>query len=166
MLNITPNSQTLRHKNSVFPLLSLILSLTLIGCSVSESPDTISISEEPAGTLTESAMDQDYLQSVRQQTAEAANHRLQQAYERNNIPQQQRNGRARVSGQYIRLHSRKLALLDLSYTTGPVRVTRITGLKAPSIVSISCVSASGKAFDISDIENKCGQAVEQIFGMD
>lgn len=142
---------------------TLMLLSLLAGCSLQPTPSNVKVKQTPANGLTESSFDQGYLQNLLEETRQAAEQSAQHAYERNNVPPEERYSHARTSGHYEWMGKRKLAIVDLSYSANPMRVTRIVGIAQDSIVTISCISPHGEPVDLRDAASECGGAVRQHF---
>ncbi|MCU7850721.1 MAG: hypothetical protein KZQ80_00765 [Candidatus Thiodiazotropha sp. (ex Monitilora ramsayi)] len=145
------------------PTLILPLLLILVGCDMVTSQSNVKISQVPAHGLTESAFDQGYLQALSEETRAAAEQRLVQAYERNNIPPHERFSHAETQGRYETVGNYRLAVIDLSYNASPMRVKRIVGIAQDQLITISCISPQGKPLDIHAVEGECAEAVKGNF---
>ena len=142
---------------------TLMLMSLLAGCGIQPKPSTVKVKETPANGLTQNSFDQGYLQSLAEETRQGAEHSLQQAYERNKVPPAERYSHAHTSGRYEMLGKYKLAVIDLSYSANPMRVTRIVGIAQDRIVTISCISPKGEPVELRDGKSKCGQTIEDHF---
>jgi hypothetical protein len=144
-------------------LLLLSLSLPLGGCGLTPTPSNVKVSEQPAEGLTESSFDQDYLQKLMEETRQAAQARLQQAYERNRVPAEERFSQAQTSGRYALIGAHRLAVIDLSYSANPMRVMRVVGIERDRLVTISCISPRGAPLDIHAESGECSEAIAKHF---
>jgi hypothetical protein len=142
---------------------TLMLLSLLAGCSLQPTPSNVKVKQSPANGLTENSFDQGYLQNLSEQTRQAAEQSVQHAYERNNVPPGERNSHAHTSGRYELMGKHKLAIIDLSYSANPMRVTRIVGIAQDSLVTISCISPHGEPVDLRDTASECGSAVNAHF---
>lgn len=138
----------------------LLLSL-LAGCGMQVTPSNVKIKQAPAHGLTEHAFDQGYLQNLAEETRQAADQSLLQAYERNNIPARERINHARTEGHYAWLGKRQLAVVDISYSANPMRVVRIVGIEQDRLITISCISPRGEPVDLRDEDGECGRSIKQ-----
>jgi hypothetical protein len=146
--------------------LSLILTVSLLlsACGFVPAPSTVKISEQPTEGLTQSSFDQHYLQQLIEETRQMAEDRLIQAYERNNIPPQERYSHAEASGRYELAGSRKLAVIDLSYSANPMRVMRVVGIVENKLITLSCLSPQGAPLVFAAKEGECADAIVEHFG--
>ena len=142
---------------------TLMLLSLLAGCGIQPKPSTVKVKEAPANGLTQNSMDQGYLQNLAEETRQGAEHSLQQAYERNKVPAAERYSHAHTSGRYEWLGKHKLAVIDLSYSANPMRVTRIVGIAQDRIITISCISPKGEPIELQDGRSKCSRTVEDHF---
>ncbi len=138
----------------------LILPL-LAGCGLQPLPSKVKISEVPANGITDSSFDMAYLQQLIETTRQAAQARLDEAYEDNNVPPEERPSRARTCGRYEQRGGRRLAVIELSYSGNPMRVTRIVGVEGERIVTISCISPKGAPVDPFAEQGKCAANVRR-----
>jgi len=147
---------------TLFSMLLLPL-LLLTGCSVDLAPSNVKVSERPAEGLTESSFDQGYLTRLLEETRQSAEQSLQQAYARNNIPPAERLSQARTEGRYEWIGDRQLAVVELSYSANPMRVTRVVGIVGDRLVTVSCISPQGEPTDLQAAEGECAQALRSHF---
>jgi hypothetical protein len=147
---------------SALPLLTLLSSL-LAGCDLQEQASSVKVKEEPALGLTEHSFDQGYLQDLAEATRKAAEESLQEAYERNRVPPEARLSHAQTRGHYEWLGQRQLAVIDLSYTANPMRVTRIVGIENDRLITVSCISPRGEPLNPFDEGEECGRSVKRYF---
>ncbi len=143
--------------------LALALGLLLTGCSIDSKPANVKVSERPAEGLSESSFDQGYLQQLAEETRQAAENSLQQAYDRNHIPPEQRDSHARAEGRYEWLGERQLAVVDLSYSANPMRVTRVVGIVGERLITVSCISPEGAPVDIHAATGECVETLARQF---
>ncbi|MEJ1381479.1 MAG: hypothetical protein RPT95_11010 [Candidatus Sedimenticola sp. (ex Thyasira tokunagai)] len=142
-------------------ILILLLLLLLTACTDNKKQPVVNITHSPANGLTEAAMDGDYLMRLEQETLDAANQRLTETYERNDVPLHARYSRARVKGRLIEAEGKRLAVIDLTYSESRVWVSRITGVINSTTHTVSCISPEGMPMDVLDPEGACGEAVKQ-----
>jgi hypothetical protein len=147
-------------------LLALSLSLLLSGCGITPTPSNVKVSEQPAQGLTESSFDQGYLQQLVEETRQAAEARLQEAYERNRVPSEERFSHAQTSGSYQLIGERQLAVIELSYSANPMRVMRVVGIDGDRLVTISCISPRGAPLDIHAESGECAEAIAKHFHLE
>jgi hypothetical protein len=143
--------------------LALLCPLILGACDIAPSSSNVKLSEAPAEGLTESSFDQSYLDRLIAETREEASQRLEARYESNKVPHQERISRAETSGRYEHLGDHRLAVIDLSYSANPMRVTRVVGIQQDRLITISCISPMGEPIDLLDEEGECSQAVREHF---
>jgi hypothetical protein len=150
------------------PLYPLILALVIPFSGCDRAPDTslVKVSQVPAQGLTESSLDQSFLQSLITTTRSAAQARLDQAYEKNRVPPNQRYSHAQTDGHYEQFGQRQLAVIELSYSANPMRVTQIVGLIDDRQVTISCISPDGTPSDLLGKESECAQVIAREFQLD
>jgi hypothetical protein len=147
-------------------LLVLTLSLLLGGCGLTPAPSNVKVREQPAEGLTESAFDQNYLQQLVEETRQAADARLHDAYERNRTPTEERFSHAQTSGRYEWIGARRLAVIDLSYSANPMRVMRVVGIDGDRLVTVSCISPRGAPLDIHAESGECAEALAKHFHLE
>jgi hypothetical protein len=147
-------------------LLLLSLNLLLGGCGLTPKPSNVKVSEQPAGGLSESSFDQGYLQQLVEETRLAAEARLQQAYERNRVPPEERFSHAQTSGRYELIGSHRLAVIDLSYSANPMRVMRVVGIDGDRLVTISCISPRGAPLEIHTESGECAESITKYFHLE
>ncbi|MES9904360.1 MAG: hypothetical protein ABW168_16995 [Sedimenticola sp.] len=140
-------------------ILTPLLLLLLTACADNKKQPVVNVSHSPANGLTEAAMDGDYLLRLEQETLDAANRRLAETYERNDVPLNARYSRARVKSRLIEAEGKKLAVIDLTYSESRVWVSRITGVIDATAHTVSCISPEGMPMDVLDPEGACGEAV-------
>jgi hypothetical protein len=145
----------------LFHLRPIVLILFLFGCDIAPTPSNVKISESPANGLTYSSFDQGYLQQLIETTHQGAEQRLTEAYERNNIPPSERISHPITNGRYEQQSNRRLAIIDLSYSDNPMKVTRIVGIENDRIITISCISPQGKPIDPFAVSGECAESVRQ-----
>ena len=142
----------------------LACALLLAGCSIDLESSNVKVSEKPAEGLTESSFDQGFLQQLVEETRTAAERNVQQAYERNNIPPQERISHAEAQGRYEWYGEHQLAVIDLSYSANPMRVMRVVGLTGDLLVTISCISPLGAPLEFAASTGECAEALADRFG--
>lgn len=147
----------------VYRPLFLLCLLSLSACDLTSSSSNVKMSEAPTEGLTESSFDQGYLSQLIEETREEAAQRLDARYESNKIPPQERISRAQTSGRFEQLGGHRLAVIDLTYSANPMRVTRIIGIQGDRLITLSCISPTGAPVDLLDEQGECGQAVKQHF---
>jgi hypothetical protein len=145
------------------PYKPLIMCLILSGCGFSPAPSNVKINTQPAHGVTESSFDHGYLQQLIDEVRASAEQSLQQAYDRNNIPQQDRNSKPQISGRYEWMGKHQLAVIDLSYSANPMRVIKIVGVEGEQLISISCISPIGDVIDLRDDSGECSNAIKKEF---
>lgn len=143
------------------PILTICLILT--GCDLSPVPSNVKISKLPADGLTQSSFDQGFLQQQVDEYQLGAEQSLQQTYERNNTPPQERVSHAQATGHYEWIGERQLAVIDLTYTANPMRVVRVVGIEGDHLVTISCISPYGENLDIHAKTGDCAEAISEHF---
>jgi hypothetical protein len=143
--------------------MALLCLLILCACDSLSTPSNVKISELPAEGLTESSFDQGYLTRLTEETREVATQRLEARYESNKIPARERISRAETSGHYEQFGGHRLAVIDLTYSANPMRVSRIIGIQEDRLISISCISPTGAPIDLLDEQGECGQALARHF---
>jgi hypothetical protein len=148
-------------RTSLLPILTICLTLT--GCDLSPIPSNVKVSKQPADGLTESSFDQGFLQQQVDKYQLGAERSLQQTYERNNIPSQERVSHAQANGHYEWIGERQLAVIDLTYTANPMRVMRVVGIENDQLVTISCISPYGENLDIRAKTGDCAEAIAEHF---
>ncbi|MGD8912175.1 MAG: hypothetical protein PVJ68_05440 [Candidatus Thiodiazotropha sp.] len=139
----------------------LLLPLLLFGCGLVPNPSNVKISKVPANGVTNSSFDQAYLQQLIETTRKAAEQQLIKTYERNNIPPSERISHAMTSGQYEQRGKRRLAIIELTYSDNPMKVTRVVGIENDQIVTISCISPQGAPVDPFAATGECAESVRQ-----
>ncbi|MES9851562.1 MAG: hypothetical protein ABW170_06980 [Candidatus Thiodiazotropha sp. L084R] len=142
---------------------SLTMSLLLAGCGFSPEPSNVKISKQSAEGITQSSFDQGYLQRLVEEYQQGAEQSLQQAYDNNNIPQQERVSHAQAKGHYEWIGERQLAVIDLIYSPNPMRVMRVVGIDGDQLVTISCISPQGIHLDINVETGDCAEAISKHF---
>jgi hypothetical protein len=142
------------------PIVPLLL-LSLFGCGLDSNPSNVKVSEIPADGLTNSSFDQGYLQQLIKTTREAAEQRLIDAYGRNNISPTERINYAMTSGRYEQRGNRRLAIIDLTYSDNPMKVTRIVGIEKDRLVTISCISPLGAPVNPFAATGECAEIVRK-----
>jgi hypothetical protein len=143
--------------------LPLCLLALLAGCSNEPDYSDVKVQLSPADGLTSSSLDSYYLQRLIDETREGADKRLAEVYERNKIPQAERYSRAKTEGRFDQLGNHRLAIIDLSYTANPLRVTRLVGIVQDQLISISCVSPGGATVVYASGESHCAEVVRYHF---
>jgi hypothetical protein len=138
-----------------------LLLLLLLGCGLDPNPSNVKISEVPANGLANSSFDQTYLQQLIETTRKAAEQQLIKTYERNNIPLSERISHAITSGRYEALGNRRLAVIELTYSNNPMKVTRVVGIENDRLVTISCISPQGAPVDPFAATGECAESVRQ-----
>ncbi|MEJ2455724.1 MAG: hypothetical protein P8103_16425 [Candidatus Thiodiazotropha sp.] len=138
--------------------------LLLAACDIDLGPSNVKVSEQPAAGLTDASFDQGYLQQLVEETRQAAEASLQQAYDRNNIPAQERTSHAKANGRYEWIGERQLAVIDLSYSANPMRVMRVVGLADDRLLTISCISPQGAPLAFDADSGECAEAIAAHFG--
>jgi hypothetical protein len=139
----------------------LLLLLALSGCGFEPDNANIKVSDAPAEGLTDASFDQEYLQKLIGTIRQAAEQRLIEAYERNRIPAAERRSHAITSGHYEQNGSRRLAVVELSYSGNSMRVTRIVGIHDNRLISVSCISPLGEPIDPFAATGECAQSVRK-----
>ncbi|MES9860190.1 MAG: hypothetical protein ABW157_07325 [Candidatus Thiodiazotropha sp. LLP2] len=142
---------------------SLTISLLLAGCGFAPEPSNVKISKQSAEGITQSSFDQGYLQQLVEEYQQGAEQSLQQAYDNNNIPQQERVSHAQAKGHYEWIGERQLAVIDLIYSPNPMRVMRVVGIDGDQLVTISCISPQGIHLDINVETGDCAEAISKHF---
>ena len=146
----------------LLPALATLI-LLLSGCDVDLGPSNVKVSEQPADGLTASSFDQGYLLELVEEVRQGAETSLQQAYERNKIPPQERISHAEAVGRYEWIGDRQLAVIELSYSANPMRVTRIVGIEQDRLISISCISPRGDQQDLHAATGECAETLRRRF---
>jgi hypothetical protein len=141
----------------------LSIALLMAGCDLAPDTSLVKVVQQPAQGLTQSSMDEQYLQNLVTETRTAAEERLQQAYEKNGIPPEQRYSHAETSGRYEWLAEQQLAVIDLSYSAHRMRVTQVVGLIDDRQVTISCISPEGAPVALAGGEGECAQVIAREF---
>jgi hypothetical protein len=144
----------------VRPVLLLLL-LFLVGCEWVPDTSNVKVNREPAGGLTDSSFDLDYLRQLIESTREAAQQRLTETYERNKVPPAERYSHATADGRYAQVGGRRLAVIELSYSRNPMRVTRIIGIEEGQLVTVSCISPRGAPIDPFAETGECAEGVRE-----
>ncbi len=144
-------------------LVPLCLLLFLPACSGRPDYSDVKVQQSPADGLTSSSFDSHYLQNLLDETRGAAEQKLVQAYERNNIPEVERYSHAQAEGRYEQLDGRRLAIIDLSYSANPMRVTRIAGIVQDQLITISCISPHGEPLEFASGEGHCAEVYRYYF---
>jgi hypothetical protein len=139
----------------------LLVLLSLSGCEIGPNPSNVKVSEVPANGLTNSSFDQAYLQQLIETTREAAEQRVIEAYDRNNIPPSGRINHAMTSGRYEQLGNRRLAIIELTYSDNPMKVIRIIGIENDRLITISCISPLGVPLSPFATTGECAESVRQ-----
>ena len=142
---------------------TLTLAVLLAGCDLAPDTSLVKVAQEPANGLTSSSLDASYLEALVNETRSAADARLQEAYELNRVPPDQRYSQAQASGRYEWLGERQLAIVDLSYSANPMRVMQVVGLINDQQVTVSCISPKGAPLVLSGGEGECAQVVAKAF---
>ncbi len=146
--------------------LCFTLGLLLAGCDMAPDTSLVKVASEPAEGLTQSALDQSYLDTLVRETRTAAETRLQQAYEKNRVPPDQRFSHAVASGRYEWFGETQLAVVDLSYSANPMRVTQVVGLINDTQVTVSCISPEGAPLALNGGEGECAQVIAREFELE
>ena len=139
------------------------LAVLLTGCDMAPDTSLVKVAQEPANGLTSSSLDESYLQALVNETRSAADARLQEAYELNRVPPNQRYSQAIASGRYEWLGERQLSIVDLNYSANPMRVMQVVGLINDRQVTVSCISPNGAPLVLSGGEGECAQVVAREF---
>ena len=147
-------------KNTLY---TLVLAVLLAGCDMAPDTSLVKVAQEPANGLTSSSLDESYLEALVNDTRSAAEARLQQAYELNRVPPDQRFSQAKASGRYEWLGNRQLAIVDLSYSANPMRVTQVVGLINDQQVTVSCLSPNGAPLVLTGEEGECALVIAREF---
>ncbi len=146
------------------PILLCSSLLLLTACDIDLGPSNVKVSEQPAAGLSDTSFDQGYLQQLVEETRQAAEASLQQAYDRNNIPPRERISHAMASGRYERHGEHQLAVIDLSYSANPMRVMRVVGITEDRLLTISCISPQGAPVAFDAANGECAEAIAAHFG--
>jgi hypothetical protein len=133
------------------------------GCDLSPAPSNVKISKEKSHGLSESSFDQGFMQQLIDEVEQGAGLSLQKAYDRNNIPADERINTPQVNGRYEWVGEHQLAVIDLSYSNNPMRVMRIVGIEADEIITINCISPTGIPLKITAPEDECSEAIAEQF---
>jgi hypothetical protein len=141
--------------------IAILLLLTLFGCGFVPDNTNVKVNEAPAEGLTDASFDHGYLQQLIESTRQAAEQRLIEAYNRNRIPTAERNSHANTSGRYEQNGSHTLAIVELSYSGNPMRVTRIVGIRDDRLITISCISPRGEPIDPFAATGECAESVRK-----
>jgi hypothetical protein len=144
-------------------MLPLCLLTLLSACSSEPDYSDVKVQLSPAEGLASSSLDSYYLQRLIDETREAAEQRLVDAYERNNIPEAERYSHAKTEGRFEQLGNHRLAVIDLSYSANPMRVTRLVGIVRNQLITISCISPQGAPLVYSSGESHCAEVVGYHF---
>lgn len=144
-------------------LIYIATALLLVGCDMVPDTSLVKIDQKPAQGLTQSSMDEQYLENLVSETQTSAELRLQQAYEKNGVPPDQRFSHAQTSGRYEWLSEQQLAVIDLSYSAHRMRVTHVVGLVDDQQVTISCISPEGAPVALVGEEGECAQVIAREF---
>lgn len=142
-------------------LLRLLPLLLLAACGLQPSPSNVKINKEPAQGLTDSSFDMGYLQELIETTRQAAETRLTEVYDRNHVPPAERKSHAVTSGRYEQQGGRRLAVIELSYSRNPMRVTRIVGIEGKQLITVSCISPLGEPVDPFSETGDCAEGVRR-----
>lgn len=143
--------------------LPLCLLALLAGCSSEPDYSDVKVQRTPTDGLTSSSLDSYYLQRLIDETREAAEQRLVDAYARNNIPEAERYSHAKTEGRFEQLGKYRLAVIDLSYSANPMRVTRLVGIVKDQLITISCISPRGAPLEYTSGESHCAEVVGYHF---
>ena len=146
--------------------ISFLLALLLAGCDMAPDTSLVKVARQPAQGLTQSSMDEQYLQNLVDETLKAAEQRLQQAYEKNGVPPDQRYSHAQASGRYEWLSEQQLAVIDLSYSAHRMRVTQVVGLIDDREVRVNCISPDGAPTALTGGEGECAQVIAREFALE
>ncbi len=144
-------------------LLPLCFLALLSGCSSEPDYANVKVQRSPADGLTSSTLDSHYLQRLIDETREAAEKKLMDAYERNNIPEAERNSHAKAEGRFEQFGDHRLAIIDLSYSANPMRVSRLVGIVQDELITISCISPLGAPPVYASGESHCAEVVAYHF---
>jgi hypothetical protein len=90
---------------------------------------------------------------------------LRQAYDRNNIPPQERSNQPLTQGRYEWIDKQQLAVIELHYSNNPMRVMRVVGIENDELISISCVSPTGTPLDIHAKTGECAESIAEQFNL-
>ena len=137
--------------------------LLLSGCGLPPEPSNVKISRQAADGLTQSSFDQGYLQHLVDEYQQGAEQSLQQRYDANNTPQQERLSQAQASGHYEWIGEHQLAVIELTYNPNPMRVLRVVGITRDQLVTITCISPQGAPLDIKAKTGECAEAISENF---
>jgi hypothetical protein len=143
--------------------LILIISLTLCGCDLAPTPSNVKVSKQTSDGLTESSFDQGFMQQLIDEVKQGAELSLKQAYDRNNIPAEERISKPQVEGRYEWIGEKQLAIIDLSYSNNPMRVMRVVGIERDEIITINCISPTGSSIKITAPEDECSETIAEHF---
>lgn len=157
-------------RNPIKPAMPIYLRLIFVlvlsslhGCGYAPQPAKVKVSQVPAQGLTDASFDQGYLQQLIEETRQAAQARLDEAYERNHIAPAERTSRAVTDGRYAQRGGRPLAVIELSYSGNPMRVTRIVGIVDDRLVTVSCISPRGAPVEPFAGTGECAEGVSRHF---
>ena len=145
------------------PCSILILCLAITGCDLYPTPSNVKIRKQSAEGLSQSSFDHGYLQQLVNEALQGAEQRLRAAYERNNIPADERSSRPQANGRYEWFGPYQLAVIDLSYSANPMRVVRVVGIEGDQLITISCIAPNGMPIDIVAETGECAEAIAHHF---
>ena len=128
-----------------------------------ESDIEVVVMEQDSQGLVEADLDSEVLQSLGEWMLDLTATKLKSAYDRKHVSYQDIKSEIALDSSYVTYKGKKLAVFELYFTSdnSPVKVTRVLGIKDKRIISIGCVSKSGK--NIDKFHGPCGEKVNEAF---